>query len=161
MAKHSLQSDLDNENFSLIGLKSNKTFQEVIYAINSILNIQLSFSSNTTYNLKGGKLFNFELFDFYDDDFLIEYIVIPNVGALFEKKIEFTEKQNLFSEIEVDESFKLIKELPYIDYFIIMKGETILHQQFIIFDLINKSNYFTLAQRIEPDLLSSRKNLIF
>jgi hypothetical protein len=61
----------------------------------------------------------------------------------------------------VDESTRLVKELPKTDFFIILKGELHDHYKFTVITGLRSVQAFTQVSAIEPLSLQSRKNLIF
>ena len=63
--------------------------------------------------------------------------------------------------MDVDESVKLIKELPKTDYFIILKGEDLHNYQFKIVDKLKTIQEILQVQIIEANELVSKRNLIF
>ncbi|MCE3259108.1 MAG: hypothetical protein K0S12_749 [Bacteroidetes bacterium] len=159
MAKHILNTpgDLD---FVLIGISSAENQYSVVSLVNEALGIDLSLSDNVPFNLKDGKLFNFSLFKYYSEEFGLEYCLIPN-NSNFEADSAAGGSADLFSDTTVEESTRLIKELPKTDYFLILKGEDLHLFKFKIAEHLKSVKEILQVQNIEPGDLPSRMNLVF
>ena len=161
MAKHTLNTSNDDFDFVLIGLMCANSQYQVVGAINAILKINLHLQSYIPYNLKDGKLFNFSLYYFCDEELGLEYNIIPNQSNLEGPTINSTNANDLFSTTNVEESVRLIKELPKTDFFIILKGEDLHNYQFKIMDKLKTVNDFLQVQAIAVEELPSKRNLMF
>lgn len=167
MAKHVLQNSDDEIDFVLIGLSTSENQYVLVSLIDRNLNINLRLSDHVPFALKDSKLFHFSLYHFLDEEIGLEYFFISN-SSNFEVPIAIGTNPNsagsegdLFSGIEVDESVKLIKELPKTDYFLILKGEDLHNYQFKIIQKLKTLPEIIQIQAIEPIDLPSRRNLIF
>lgn len=149
----------------MIGILAQDNQYAIVNAVNSALGIDLCLSDNVPYNLKEGKLFYFSLYHYVSEEFGLEYYLIPN-SSNFEgpHPNESEDKQfggDLFADTEVEESIKLIKELPKTDYFILLKGEDLHMFRFKIMERLKSVQSILQVQNIEPRDLPSRMNLVF
>jgi hypothetical protein len=162
MAKHVLHNHEDDLNFVLIGISCSENQYVMASLIDTALKISLRLSDHIPYALKESKLFKFSLYHFSDVELGLEYFFIPNSSNFEEPALQSDAKQNdLFSGLEVDESTKLVKELPKTDYFLILKGEDLHNYQFKIIQKLKTLSEVIQIQAIEPSDLPSRRNLIF
>lgn len=161
MAKYNLNTFNDDFDFVLIGIMCPNNQYQIISAINDVLKINLYLQSIEPFNLKDGKMFNFSLYGFKDEELGLEYNVIPNQSNFEKPNIHATNTNDLFAETNVDESVRLIKELPKTDYFIILKGEDLHNYQFKIIDKLKTVSDFLQVQSIAVEELVSKKNLMF
>ena len=161
MAKHVLGSRGDEFDFIVIGITLPDNQYRATSLVNESLGIDLQLSDYVPFNLKSGKFFSFSLFTHVDENLALEYYFIPNASN-FEQPGKATPPDgDLFGGLEVDESTRLIKELPKTDYFLLVKGEAQEHHQFRILQLLRDSGAFTQVQVIDPLTLQSRNNLLF
>ena len=161
MAKHFLNTGEDELNFALIGIACAEDQYRMVSLLNDALNINLSLSDYLPLLAKDDKVFKFSLFRFVDEDLRLEFNCIPNNSNFDEPHIEQAQSLDLFNGLKLDESSKLIRELPKTDYFLILKGDETHSYQFKIIDKLKKIPDIIQIQTIEPQELSSRKNLIF
>ncbi len=161
MAKHVLNTNEDDFDFVLIGLVCLENQYHIINAVNDALKINLTLNDFLPFNLKDGKLFKFSLYRFLDEELGIDYYLIPNTSNFDEPDVNGNSNNDLFASIDVDESVKLVKELPKTDYFILLKGEDLYNYQFKIIDKLKTIPEMIQVQSIEPKELTSKRNLIF
>jgi hypothetical protein len=161
MAKHVLNTNAGDLDFVLIGISSAENPYGIVARVNECLNIDLALSDNIPYNLKDGKLFYFSLFASVNDELGLEYFLIPNASNLDANPNEGDSGNDLFGNTGVEESTRLVKELPKTDYFLILKGEELHLYQFKIIELLKSINEVIQVQSIEPNELPSRMNLVF
>ena len=162
MAKHVLQNNDDEIDFVLIGLSSSENQYVLVSLVDRTLNISLRLSENIPFALKDSKLFHFSLYHFLDEEIGLEYFFISNSSNFEEPNPNMGGSANdLFSGVEIDESVKLIKELPKTDYFLILKGEDLHNYQYKIIQRLKSLPEIIQIQAIEPIDLPSRRNLIF
>lgn len=161
MAKHFLNNSTDDLDFLLIGLRSAENQYSIVTSVNEVLGTELVLSDNIPYNLKDGKLFYFSLFRYVSEEFGQEYFLIPNNSNFEESQNNKTGGEDLFADLNVEESTKLIKELPKTDYFLILKGEDLHLAQFKIIELLKTIKDIQQVQTIEPRDLPSKMNLVF
>jgi hypothetical protein len=145
----------------LLGIMCQEDQYRTAALINDALNIDLALEDYVPFNLKSGKLFSFSHYRFTDDDLGVDYSLIPNLSNFDDRKPEANAPADLFSEVAIDESVRLVKELPKTDYFLILKGEELHLHQYKISDLLKTVPAFLQVQSIEPAELASRRNLIF
>lgn len=160
MAKHVLNSAADETDFALIGIVCPLDQYTLVSLLDESLKTSFFLSDNVPFNLKDNKLFKFSLFRFADEELGLEYYFIPNTSN-FSEPVTGAPGNDLFSGIEVEESVKLIKELPKTDYFLLLKGEDIHNYQFKVLDRLKAVPEIVQVQAIEPEGLPSRRNLIF
>ncbi len=164
MAKHFLNNNRDDLDFVLIGLMSSENQYSIVSSVNKALGTEFALSDNIPFNLKDGKLFNFSLFRYVSEEFGLEYFLIPNNSNFEEARFDASNGDivaDLFAEFKVEESTKLIKELPKTDYFIILKGEDLHLFQFKIVEQLKTIKDILQVQSIEPRDLPSKMNLVF
>lgn len=161
MAKHVLHSGTEDFDFTLLGMTSPENQYFIVSTINDALNINLSLISYENFNLKDGKIFSFSLYHYLDEDLGIEYFMIPNSSNFEEPNVNTKSANDLFASVDVNESVRLIKELPKTDYFLIVKGEDYFTYEHKIIDRIKTIPEIIQVQNIQPSELPSKRNLIF
>ncbi|MCC6369644.1 MAG: IPExxxVDY family protein [Bacteroidia bacterium] len=159
MAKHVLHSSDDDFDFVLIGITCPENQYRLVSEINDSLGITLFLSDYLPFNLKDGKIFQFSLYRFLDEELRLEYFFIPNTSNYNEPNPNSAD--DLFAGIDIDESVKLVKELPKTDYFLILKGEDLHNVRFKILECLKGIADIVQLQGIEPNELQSKRNLIF
>ncbi len=145
----------------LIGIRTTENQYSLVTSVNKALGTEFVLSDNIPFNLKDGKLFYFSLFRFVSEEFGLEYFLIPNNSNLDTATVNQVGGEGLFADLNVEESTKLIKELPKTDYFIILKGEDLHLFQFKIIDKLKTIKEIVQVQTLEPDDLPSKMNLVF
>ena len=161
MAKHFLNTNDEDFEFVLIGIISAENQYSMISRINDALGINLYLSDYIPFHLKESRLFKFSLFRFVDEELNLEYCFIPNTSNFDEPSTNTANQNDLFSGLDIDESTKLIKELPKTNYFLILKGESLHTYEHKIMDRLKNIPEIIQLQAIEPNELPSRRNLIF
>lgn len=163
MAKYTLNSDPEDFNFLLFGIASSENQYVLASTINSALGIDLRLSNYIDLSHRMGKDFKFSFFDYLDEEFNLEYNLIPNKSNNVAK--EKTEKQDgdLFSMFNenVDESSRLIPELTKTDYLLLIKGDEHYNFTYKITDALKKIPEIISLQEIIPEKLANKNNLIF
>jgi hypothetical protein len=160
MAKFTLHTSEDDLNFVITGITCPLNQYETVSIVNDALNTDLLLTQFIPFSYKE-KNFTFSLFKYFDEISAIEYFLIPNTSNFETESSNLHIKSDLFSGVEVDESIKLIKELPKTDYFIILRGEDLHLQQFKIMECLKMVLEFSRIEAIDPEELPSRRNLIF
>ncbi len=161
MAKHFLNSNKDDLDFLLIGLMSSENQYSIVASVNKALGTEFILSDNIPFNLKDGKLFYFSLYRYLSEEFGLEYYLIPNNSNFSDADAAKGGGEDLFADHNIEESTRLIKELPKTDYFIILKGEDLHLFQFKIIEQLKTITDIIQVQSIEPRDLPSRMNLVF
>lgn len=161
MAKHVLHNSSNALDFVLIGITTSENQYSIVSLVNAALGTDLSLSDNIPFNLKDGKLFYFSLFHFVSEELGLEYFLIPNASNFDPSQQNRERGADLFEMFNVDESIRLVKELPKTDYFLILKGEELHTFQFKIMDLLKTIKEIVQVQNIEPNDLPSKMNLVF
>lgn len=161
MAKHFLNTADDDFDFMLLGIVCLENQYHVVSAINDVLKINLCLSDYIPFNLKGGKLFKFSLYHFIDEELGLDYFFIPNTSNFEEPNVNVIPGNDLFAGVDVDESVKLVKELPKTDFFLILKGEELHNYSHKVIEKLKTIEEIIQVQTIEPNDLPSKRNLIF
>jgi hypothetical protein len=160
LAKHTLDNDGDEFDFALLGITSAEDQYRVVSLVNDFLKIELRLGSYVPMTLKKGQVYNFSLYKYDDENTGMEYYLLPNTSN-FEPPGSRQSNGDLFAGQDVDESTRLIKELPKTDYFLMLKGELKDSFQYKVLTILRQIDDFAQVQPIEPESLQSRKNLIF
>ena len=161
MAKYVLNSSEDDLDFVLIGISCLENQYSVASIIDDALKIKLFLSDYIPFNLKEGRIFKFSLFRFPDEELGLDYFFIPNTSNFEEPHLNPSVTNDLFAGLEVEESVRLIKELPKTDYLLILKGDDLHNYQFKIIEKLKNYPEIIQIQAIEPQDLPSKRNLIF
>lgn len=161
MAKYTLNTNKDDFDFALLGITSLENQYFMLSSINDVLKIDLRLSEYLPFSLKEGKVFKFSLYHFMDDELGIDYFLVPNTSNFEDPNVNASPTNDLFDGVDVDESVKLVKELPKTDYFLILKGEDIHQYQFKVLDKLKTIEEIIQVQTIESNDLPSKRNLIF
>jgi hypothetical protein len=160
MAKHLLHNSDEDLDFALLGMSCLEDQYTVAALLDNILKIELKLGDYVPFTLKEGRIFNFSLFRYKDVELGLEYYLVPNTSNFEEPNINNT-GTGLFAELNIDESVKLIRELPKTDYFLLLKGEDLPNYQFKILQKLKQAPELIQVAAIEPHDLPSRRNLIF
>jgi hypothetical protein len=161
LAKHYLNTSEEDFDFVLIGIACGENQYLLASRISDALGIQLFLSDYLPFNLKDGKLFKFSLYRFVDEELRLEYFFIPNTSNFDEQQAGSATGGDLFAGLDVEESVRLVKELPKTDYFLILKGEDLHTVRFKIMEKLKGIEEIIQLQAIEPNDLPSKRNLIF
>lgn len=161
MAKYVLDSKELEPNFVILGISSYENIYALVTGINRIIDSDLCLSDNLPFNLKAGNLFYFSLFHYLNEETRTDYYLISNTSNFEQRTESRAVSTDLFSETEVEESTRLIKELPKTDYFFIIKGDEPHLYQFKIIEKLKNLEAILQIQTIEPKDLPSRMNLVF
>lgn len=166
MAKYVLNTSEEDLDFVLIGITCLENQYSVAALIDDVLKINLFLSGYIPFNLKEGRIFKFSLYNFLDEELGLEYFFIPNNSNFEEPNPNGPGDtsgiaKDLFANVDVDESVKLVKELPKTDYLLILKGEDLHNYQYKIIEKLKTLPEIIQIQAIEQKDLPSRRNLIF
>ncbi len=163
MAKYVLDTKADDFNFLLIGIGCNNNQYVLANAINEVLQIDLQLENYIDLSHKIGKEFKFSFYSFLDEEFNIEYNLIPNRSNNSQSSEDTKVASDLFSAFNetIDESSRLIPELTKTDFLLLVKGDEFYHYSYKITEALKKIQDIITIQEIIPDNLSSRNNLIF
>ena len=161
MAKHVLNTNENDFDFALMGIVCPENQYVILSLVNEALKINLRLSDYVPFSLKDGKLFKFSLYNVVDEELNLEYFLIPNTSNFEEPNLNTSEMNDLFKGLDVDESVKLVKELPKTNYFLIVKGEDLHYYQFKIMEKLKTIVEIVQVQTIEANDLPSKRNLIF
>src|SRR4051812_7792951 len=112
MAKHFLNNTGDELDFALIGLLSPENQYSIVSSVNAALGTEFTLSDHVPFNLKDGKLFYFSLYRYVSEEFGLEYFLVSNSSNFEGGKENDNTGEDLFSDVNVEESTRLIKELP-------------------------------------------------
>lgn len=163
MAKYVLDTKADDFNFLLVGIGCSSNQYRMVNAINEVLQIDLQLQNYVDLSHKMGTEFRFSFYSFLDEEFNIEYNLIPNRSNNSERNQQKDNGGDLFSMFNesVDESSRLIPELTKTDYLFLIKGDEYYHYSYKITEALKKIEEVISVQEIIPEDLSSRNNLIF
>lgn len=163
MAKHTLHSDPEEFNFLLFGIACSENQYVLAASINSILSIDLRLESYIDLSYRMGKDFKFSFYNFFDEEFNLEYNLIPNRSNYVAKEGSDTQEGDLFSMFNenIDESSRLIPELTKTDYLLLIKGDEHYNYTYKITEALKKIPEIISLQEIIPEKLSNKNNLIF
>jgi hypothetical protein len=160
LAKHLLNSGSDLIDFVLIGISSPEDQYTLVANVDLALGINLVIGDFVPYALKEGRIFEFSLYQYTDEELGLPYYLIPNTSN-FEQPNLNQPDTGLFAGIDVEEKTRLIKELPKTDYFLLLKGEDLHNYQFQIIEKLRPAPGIMQVTAIEPEELPSKRNLIF
>lgn len=162
MAKYILHNDSNVFDFVLIGVATSENQYVIVNHINQALKINLSLEQNLKTTSKDGHLFEFSIFNFIDEELGLEYYLVPN-RSNFKPQNELGANFDLFSESKqvIEQSALLIGELPHTNYFVILKGDSAIHEQYNVFKLLKEIEVIDQVHEVIPEKLPSKNNLIF
>jgi hypothetical protein len=162
MAKYTLQNDLNIFDFVLLGIASPENQYVLVNAVNFDLCISLELHQVLKISQKHGRLFDFSLYGFVDEDMGLEYYLLPNKSN-YQPKTGNEKPNDLFasSNQQVEEAALLVPELPHTNYFLILKGESAFHEQYEIFKYLKKVHGIQQVHEIIPERLPSKNHLVF
>lgn len=163
MAKHTLHSDPEEFNFLLFGIACSDNQYVLASNINTALGIDLRLSNYIDLSHRMGKDFKFSFFDYQDEEFNLEYNLIPNKSNNVAKEKTYSNDGDLFSMFneDIDESSRLIPELTKTDYLLLIKGDEHYNFTYKITDALKKIPEIISLQEIIPEKLTNKNNLIF
>jgi hypothetical protein len=163
LAKYVLDTKADDFNFLLIGIGCSNNQYVLANAINEVLQIDLRLENYIDLSHKMGTDFKFSFYSFLDEEFNIEYNLIPNRSNNSENTKHKDLGSNLFSAFNesIDESSRLIPELTKTDFLLLVKGDEFYHYSYKITDALKKISDIISIQEIIPEELNSKNNLIF
>src|SRR5690606_32680391 len=128
--------------------------------INDLLGVELYLSDYVPMQLRKGEMFSFSLYAALEENLGLEFNLVPNQSN-FEPPGKNTPSEGLFQGIDVDERTRLVRELPEINFFLLIKGEMHDHYAYEILSRLKKADLFTKVQLLDLITLQSRKNLLF
>jgi hypothetical protein len=160
LAKHILNTGNDDLDFVLIGISTYEDQYGIVNVVDRYLGTSFYLSDQIPYNLKEGRLFKFSLFRFLDSELGLDFYLISNLSD-FEEPNVLQQQPDLFAGQSVDERVRLIKELPKVDFFLLLKGEDLSRYQHQIIEKLKACEAIRQVQAIEAEQLPSKKNLIF
>jgi hypothetical protein len=163
MAKHVLHNNPDDFNFLLFGIACSDNQYVLANNINSVLNIDLRLENYIDLSHRMGKDFKFSFFSYLDEEFNLEYNLIPNKSNHAAKEGGDESAGDLFSMFNenVDESSRLIPELTKTDYLLLIKGDEHYNFTYKITEALKQIPEIISLQEIIPEKLSNKTNLIF
>lgn len=163
MAKHILHNDHEDYNFLLYGISCSANQYLLTNRINDALTIDLCLDSYVDLSHRIGKDFKFSLYTFFDEEFNLEYNLIPNRSNFTTTTQELSNEGDLFAQFneKIDESSRLIPELTKTDFLLLVKGDEHYHHSYKIMDALKQIQEIITVQEIVPEELSNKSNLIF
>ena len=162
MVRHVLHNDSDLFDFVLLGITSSENQYVIINNINLYLHIGLSLSQTLNLKLNEHEIFEYSLYSYSDEEFGIEYYVVPNKSNKRPNQNK-DHKYDLFSNSYqiIEETALLISELPHTNYFLIIKGDRAGYEQYNVFKLLKSIPCISQVHEIIPDKLTNKNNLVF
>jgi hypothetical protein len=162
MAKYTLERP-DDFNFLLYGIVCSENQYVLVNAINAALHIDLQLEDYIDLSHRMGKDFTFSFFSFMDEEFNLEYNLLPNRSNNTPKEKQEENSGDLFSLFSegVDESSRLIPELTKTDYLLLIKGDEYYNFIYKISEALKNIPEIISVQDVVPEKLSSKSNLIF
>jgi hypothetical protein len=162
MAKYTLEKP-DDFNFLLYGIVCPDNQYVLVNAINATLDIDLRLEEYIDLSHRMGKDFKFSFYSFLDEEFNLEYNLLPNRSNYTPKENQEDREGDLFAMFNenVDESSRLIPELTKTDYLLLIKGDEFYHFSHKISSALKSVSEIVAVQEVVPEKLSSRSNLIF
>lgn len=162
LGKHTLKIEYDYD-FVLIGISSHEKDYRICWALNKILELDLT--KNESLEIKTKKQDTpsfFSLFSFENTEEFLEYFVISNLS---ENKLSAAKDTTLFAKGDKDshstEIGILIPEQKQMNYFFVIKGEVAKKERNEIIRKIKKLDFIQTAVHIDVNELKSKNNLIF
>lgn len=162
MAKYTLQNDLNIFDFVLLGIASPENQYVLVNSVNHQLNLFLELDQVLKIGTKQGRLFDFSVYGFTDENMGLEYFLLPNKSN-YQPKSSAGKSNDLFASIhqQVEEAALLVPELPHTNYFLILKGESAFHEQYEVFKSLKKVTAIHQVHEIIPERLASKNHLVF
>ena len=117
---------------------------------------------NLKLSQKNHEVFEFAIYNYSNQEMGLEYFLVPNKSN-YKSTIQSKTVNDLFANTgqSFEETVLLINELPRTDYFLLLKGESAIHEQYNVFQLLKEIEVINQVHEIIPEKLSSRNNLIF
>ena len=160
MSKYVLDSDYDYD-FSLLALSAHIPDYKISIEINHLLGVNLSKDLPIELSNKSIKTpLLFSCFSFQDEEEQTDFILLSNKSSNTVSSVAKAETPSLFKEERTDVTFLLVPELAQADYLLMIKADN--HAE-LANDIQNKLKTITFVlsvQTINPETLSSKKNLI-
>ncbi|MHB8260739.1 MAG: IPExxxVDY family protein [Bacteroidia bacterium] len=160
MSKYVLTTEYDF-NFSLLALSAHVPDYKMCIEINHLLGINLSRDipiELSTKKINAPLLFS--CFTFQDEEEQTEYILLSNTSSNTVSSSAKAENLSLFKEERKDMKFLLMPELAQADFLLMIKADN--HKE-LMYDIQYKLKTITFVlsvQNMNPETLSSKKNLI-
>ncbi|MDO9186084.1 MAG: IPExxxVDY family protein [Bacteroidia bacterium] len=162
MGKHTLKIEYDYD-FKLIGISSHEKDYRICWALNNILELDLTKSDPLEIKSKKQNTPSFfSLFSFEDADEFMEYFVISNFS---ENKLFDSKSNTLFgksaTESQSTEIGILIPEQKQMNYFFVIRGEITKKDIKEMIRKIKTLDFILTAVLVDVADLKSKVNLIF
>lgn len=162
MGKHTLKIEYDYD-FVLIGISSHEKDYRICWALNKILELDLT--KKESLEIKSKKQDTpsfFSLFSFENTEEFLDYFVISNFS---ENKLSAANDTTLFAKGDKGshstEIGILIPEQKQMNYFFVIKGEVAKKERNEIIRKIKKLDFIQTAVQVDVNELKSKNNLIF
>lgn len=159
MAKHQLNSRDIEFDFLVLGINCHSDQYRTLTLVNDALGTDFELSQYLPLEWKRTKIFNFSLYHFADDTLGLEYFFIPNLSNFPEQRQP--SPGDLFESTGVEEKIRLIRELPQIDYFLVLRGDSAAHYLTRAAQILKTVGEFRAVQVVNPANIPSGKNLFF
>jgi hypothetical protein len=161
LGKHTLKIEYDFD-FVLIGISSHEKDYRLCWALNNVLDIDLTKTESLEIKSKKQIVPSFfSLFMYENTDEFVEYFVIANQS---ENKLVASKTNTLFvkgaKESQTTDGI-LIPEHKQMDYFFVIRGEVDEEKTDELIKKIKEIDLVLAAARIDVTALKSKANLIF
>lgn len=162
MGKHTLKIEYDYD-FVLIGISSHEKDYRLCWALNNVLELELTKTESLEIKSKKEDTPSFfSLFKYENEAEFKEYFVLSNLS---ENKHSVLKEDTLFNKRSKESSSAekgiLIPEHRQMNYFFIIRGEITDREAEKFIKRINSIDMILTAVQIEPNELKSKANLIF
>ncbi len=159
MSKYVLDSDYDYD-FSLLALSAHIPDYKISIEINHLLGINLGRDTPIELSNKSIKTsLLFSCFSFIDEEEQTDFVLLSNKSS---NTVSSTVKEapTLFKDERTDVKFLLVPELTQADYLLMIKADNHTELANDIQNKLKTINFVLSVQNINPETLSSKKNLI-
>ena len=159
MSKYTLDAEYDFD-FSLLAISAYVPDYKMCIEVNRLLNIELMRDAPIELSHKNiSSPLLFSCFSFLDEEEQSECILLSNKST---NTVASSKRAapSLFTEERQDVKFLLVPELAQTDFLFILKADN--HRD-LIYNIQNKLKSITFAlsvQKIDPETLASKKNLL-
>lgn len=162
MGKHTLKIEYDYD-FVLIGISSHEKDYRLCWALNNVLELELTKTESLEIKSKKEETPSFfSLFKYENEAEFKEYFVLSNLS---ENKHSVLKEDTLFNKSSKESSSAekdiLIPEHRQMNYFFIIRGEITDSEAEKFIKRIKSIDMILTAVQIQPNELRSKANLIF
>lgn len=162
MAKYVLENVYDYD-FSLIAISSSEPDYKICIHLNRALGVDLERDASIDLSSKNIRTpLTFSLFSYEDEENFAQYILLSNQSnnSVLASETIVTAPSLFDAEPQADVKGYLVPELAQYDYLLLLKGEEheILSEE--IQPLLKRINFIRAIKSVNPETLTSKKNLL-